>query len=173
MSEVAISNNGQALAVEHISNTNVHLSSDERALLSSGSLARLDDSGALVTASGEAVPVVPDSRTINKKPLTSNIVLSPDDVGAASKSKIVTSTISTTWTGDTAPYTQSISLADVKDNSIVEISLPSTATIEEVKAYQALNLQDGGQAAGSITLRAFGTKNTSNITVTIIIRGDI
>lgn len=80
--------------------------------------------------------------------------------------------IGTTWTGTAAPYTQTIALACVKANSIVEISLPSTATIEQVEAFLELNLQDGGQAAGSITLRAFGSKNSIEIPVNVIVRSD-
>jgi hypothetical protein len=77
--------------------------------------------------------------------------------------------IGTAWTGNTVPYTQTIPLECVRANSIVEIALPATATVEEVKAFQRLNLQDGGQTDGSITLRAFGTKNTIEIPVNIVI----
>lgn len=78
-------------------------------------------------------------------------------------------TISTIWSGSAAPYTQTISLECVRANSILEIALPSTATAEEVKAFQLLNLQDGGQTAGSFTLRAFGTKNAIEIPVNVVI----
>ena len=78
-------------------------------------------------------------------------------------------TIGTAWAGSAAPYTQTINLGCVRPNSIVEIALPATATVEEVKAFQRLNLQDGGQADGSITLRAFGAKNTIEIPVNVVI----
>lgn len=78
-------------------------------------------------------------------------------------------TIGTAWTGTAVPYTQTINLGCVRKDSIVEIALPSTATVEEVKAFQRLNLQDGGQADGSFTLRAFGTKNTVEIPVNVVI----
>lgn len=93
-------------------------------------------------------------------------------VYTALKSKRTTATIGTTWTGTSAPYTQTISISGVKADSIVEISLPSTATASQVQQFQDLNLQDGGQAAGSITLRAFGTKNTVAIPVNVIVRSD-
>lgn len=93
-------------------------------------------------------------------------------VYAAIKSKQTTATIGTTWDGSSAPYTQTISISGVKANSIVEISLPSSATAAQVTAFQKLNLQDGGQTAGSITLRAFGTKNTISIPVNVVVRSD-
>lgn len=93
-------------------------------------------------------------------------------VYAAIKSKQTTATIGTTWDGASAPYTQTISISGVKVNSIVEISLPSNATAAQVAAFQKLNLQDGGQTAGSITLRAFGTKNTISIPVNVVVRSD-
>ena len=64
-------------------------------------------------------------------------------VFSAMKSKQTTATIGTAWNNTSAPYTQTISISGVKADSIVEISLPSTATAAQVKAYQALNLQDG------------------------------
>ncbi len=93
-------------------------------------------------------------------------------VFSAMKSKRTTATIGTTWNNTSAPYTQTISVSGVKADSIVEISLPSTATAAQVAAFLDLNLQDGGQAAGSITLRAFGTKNSIEIPVNVIVRSD-
>ena len=56
---------------------------------------------------------------------------------------------------------------------MVEIALPSTATADQVKEFQKLVLQDGGQTNGSITLKAFGTKNSVSIPVNVIIRRDL
>lgn len=84
-----------------------------------------------------------------------------------------TATIGTTWTGSSAPYTQAISITGVTADSVVEISLPTNATAAQVSAYNDLVLQDGGQSAGQITLRAFGSKNTITIPINVIIRGDL
>lgn len=89
------------------------------------------------------------------------------------RSKLVTVPIGTNWTGEAAPYTQTIEIEGVKENSVIEIALPSTATAVDVAAFQALSLQDGGQAVGSITLRAFGAINSESIPVNVIIRGDL
>lgn len=82
---------------------------------------------------------------------------------------VAAATIGKTWTGTAAPYTQTIPLSCVAANSILEISLPATATVAEVEAFQELNLQDGGQADGSFTLRAFGSKNAIEIPVNVTI----
>lgn len=77
-------------------------------------------------------------------------------------------TISTSWDGE-APYTQSIYNANVTTACDVEISLSSTATQAQTEAWNALGLQPGGQAAGSFTLRAWGTVNTISIPVEVTI----
>lgn len=87
------------------------------------------------------------------------------------KASRYTQNISTTWTGTAAPYTQNLSVLGVDENSIVDVSLASTATEKQVKAYNALNLQDGGQSVGQITLKAFGAKNTVAIPINVIVRG--
>lgn len=78
--------------------------------------------------------------------------------------------INTTWTGTTAPYTQTINMKGVTATSIIEISLSSEATASQVEAYNALMLQDGGQAANVFVLRAFGTKNTIKIPINVLIK---
>lgn len=89
------------------------------------------------------------------------------------KSTQTTSVISTLWVGSTAPYTQSMIINGVTEKSIIEISLPSDVNADQVEAYQALNLQDGGQDIDKITLRAFGEKNTIEIPINIVIRKDL
>ena len=88
------------------------------------------------------------------------------------KATVRTANIGTTWTGNTAPYTQTLSVLGVAADSVVDIFLSSDATASQVAEYGKLNLQDGGQSAKSITLKAFGTKNTATIPIKIIIRGE-
>lgn len=88
-------------------------------------------------------------------------------------SQKTTATIGTTWTGSSAPFSQTISVSGVTASSVVEISLPTNATAAQVEAYNNLVLQDGGQTTNSITLRAFGSKNTITIPINVIIRGDL
>lgn len=88
------------------------------------------------------------------------------------KATVKTANIGTTWTGSSAPYTQTINVIGVAADSVVDIFLSSNATASQVTEYGKLNLQDGGQSANSITLKAFGTKNTATIPIKIIIRGE-
>lgn len=96
-----------------------------------------------------------------------------EDLGGVSPSTLRTAQIGTSWTGTAIPYSQTISVTGVKANSAVEISLPSTATEAQVKAFNRLVLVDGGQAANSITLKAFGELNTISIPINVIVRGDL
>lgn len=124
-----------------------------------------------------------DQMALWRVPVTGATISAPVQMFSVSKSLAgadngnktikTTATIGTSWTGSAAPYTQSISISGVTADNVVEISLPSTATAAQVEAYQALNLQDGGQAAGSITLRAFGDVNTVSIPINVVIRGDL
>lgn len=90
------------------------------------------------------------------------------------KAKILDRTISTKWEGSSAPYTQNITVlgSGVTDTSVIDIVLASTATVEEVAAFGKLNLQGGDQNTRTITIRAFGTKNTVSIPIKVIVRGE-
>lgn len=82
--------------------------------------------------------------------------------------------IGTSWSGSSAPYTQNIPCDSLSSASnIIEISLPPSATAQQVEQFNALVLQDGGQTASTFTLRAFGTKNTVEIPITVIVRKDL
>lgn len=81
--------------------------------------------------------------------------------------------IGTEWSGTSAPYTQKFTYSGIGSTSVIEISLPSTATSEQVEQFNALVLQDGGQTANTFTLKAFGTKNTVSIPIRVIVRRDL
>lgn len=116
---------------------------------------------------------VPLTRKVNNKQLNADISLIPDDIGAARKSIILSAIIlPDKWANTSIPYTQKINISDVKADSIVEISMPDTATEEEIKQFQYLNLTDGGQGNGYIELKSWGIKNTVDITISVVIRGD-
>lgn len=88
------------------------------------------------------------------------------------KAKRISAVITTTWNGSEPPYTQSIAVAGVTPTSIIEISLASSATPQQESQWDALRLKDGGQTNDQITLKASGQKNTVNIPINIILRGD-
>lgn len=77
------------------------------------------------------------------------------------------------WTGDAAPYSQTISVAGVTATSANEVLPGASITADQLEAFQDANIQDGGQAAGSITLLAYGDKPTIDLPARIIVRGDL
>lgn len=76
------------------------------------------------------------------------------------------------WTGDAAPFVNSLSVEGVTESSIVDISLSSVATQEQAKAWMAGQFADGGQEEGSVTIKAFGSKPEADIPVAVVVRGD-
>lgn len=81
-----------------------------------------------------------------------------------------TATLTTNWTGAEAPYSQTITVPGVTTISIVDIDVVNSVTAEQLDAYINAKIVDGGQAANSITLKAFGEKPTVAIPIKIVIR---
>lgn len=91
----------------------------------------------------------------------------------AGASEIVTATLlATSWTGSSAPYTYTLAVTGVTATSNQELLPSLTITEEQLTALQAANIQDGGQAANSATLKAFGDKPTIDLPIRVIVRGD-
>jgi hypothetical protein len=98
----------------------------------------------------------------------------PNDVGAASKSHSAPVTLTAAgWTGAAAPYSQMVSVVGVTTTSVNEILPGASITADQLTALQAANLQDGGQAAGSITLLAYSDKPAIDLPIRVIVRGDM
>lgn len=94
-------------------------------------------------------------------------------LGAAGKSTVVTASLAVaSWEGAAAPYTYTLSVEGVTATSNQEILPGLNITSAQLKALQAANIQDGGQAVGKITLKAFGTKPTIALPIRVIKRGD-
>ena len=74
------------------------------------------------------------------------------------------------WTGEDVPYENILTVEGVTAGSIVEVTLQACPTEEQVTACAGAMLVDGGQADGSITLRAMGDKPEVDIPITVIIR---
>ena len=92
----------------------------------------------------------------------------------SNKSTLTTKTLSkTSWTGSEPPDTYSLSVSGVTTTSVQEILPTTSATEEQITALQAANMQDGGQSAGKITIKAWGDKPEIDLPVRIIIRGDL
>lgn len=88
----------------------------------------------------------------------------------AGKSTAVNTTISASgWSENT--YILAVNGVTTTTNQ--EIIPAITITPEQLEALQSANIQDGGQANGSITLKAFGTVPTIDIPIRVIVRGDM
>lgn len=108
------------------------------------------------------------------------VEVTADSIGAASKeyvdSVVIGTTLSVTlasasWTGTAAPYTYTISNSAITATSTQEVSPATDITADQLTALQSANIIDGGQAAGSMTLKAFGKKPSVDIPVRIIVKG--
>lgn len=69
------------------------------------------------------------------------------------------------WLGDTVPYQCTVQIPGVTASSIVELGISSTAAKDQVRAWLDAQIVDGGQGAGTITLKAFGWKPAVNLPV--------
>ena len=91
----------------------------------------------------------------------------------AGTSETVTATLlAVSWTGDAAPYTYTLAVTGVTANSNQELLPALNITKEQLIALQAANIQDGGQTADTIILKAFGDKPTIDLPIRVIGRGD-
>lgn len=75
------------------------------------------------------------------------------------------------WTGDTAPYSITLSVAKATTTNNIDI-IPQASTADAIESWQALGYMLGTQEEGSITIQAWGDKPTADIPVKVIIRGD-
>src|SRR5699024_1464951 len=72
------------------------------------------------TPTASDVGAVPTTRTINSKPLSSNITLTADDVGAGAPANSATVTLTASgWTGSAAPFSQQVSCSIVAADTAV------------------------------------------------------
>ena len=77
-----------------------------------------------------------------------------------------------TWTGTSAPYKYTISDSNIiGNNTIVQLSLPSSMTTSQRTAYRKAQIESGDVSVGKIILYAYGTKPSENIPITLSIGG--
>lgn len=69
------------------------------------------------------------------------------------------------WLGDAVPYQCTVQVTGAVSSSIVELGVSSTATKDQVRAWLDAQIVDGGQGAGTITLKAFGWKPMIDIPI--------
>lgn len=89
------------------------------------------------------------------------------------KSTIVNVTLlAANWAGTEAPYTYTATVAGVTTTSTQDWANSTSITEEQLTAWQAANIVDGGQGVGSVTFKAFGAKPTVDIPLRCILRRD-
>lgn len=74
------------------------------------------------------------------------------------------------WTGSAIPYSQTINVSSVVADSDIDILPAVNPDATQLEQLQKANLQDGGQAAGTITLLAYGEKPTVDINIRVTVR---
>lgn len=108
--------------------------------------------------------------------------ITPASIGAASVSELAgkadkSTTVSTTlpaesWSGESAPYGQTVIVPGVTATSNNEVLPGADVTQAELEALQAANLVDGGQEEGYIFLKAWGDRPEIDLPIRVIVRGD-
>ena len=121
-----------------------------------------------ITAEGK----IADARAL--KTLSDKITTNTNNI-AKLNSKIQNVTLSSTsWSGSEAPFSYTVSNSNVTSTSkIVEIMPANGATNAQLQAYLSAGLCGGATGTGTITIKAFGKKPTTNIPITIVVRGEI
>ena len=162
---------------DHIGDTIKHITAAERtkwdAMLpasqkgAAGGVASLGNDGKVLAGQLPAT-MTPAAHAASHKTGGSD-ALSPADIGAAAKASIVTATLAANGWAD-GVYILTVSGVTATSNQEI---LPAVGiTAEQLEALQAANIQDGGQAAGNITLKAYGDVPTIDIPIRVIKRGD-
>ena len=114
----------------------------------------------LYTATGSAT-----DGTLTQKAINDNY---------SGKSTKVSVTLSASgWSGDAAPYTNTVSVTGVTETNNVEVLIPSTVTAAQAEAWMGAGILCGSQTTDSITLQAYGDKPSIDIPIECIIRKDI
>ena len=91
----------------------------------------------------------------------------------ANKSTTTTATLlAASWVGSSAPYTYTLTVSGVTTTSIQELLPTIDTTSAQINGLLAANIQDAGQSANTINLKAFGTKPGIDLPIRIILRGD-
>jgi hypothetical protein len=102
-----------------------------------------------------------------------NMVLIDTAMGErAMKSVIIAKTLTSAgWLGSSAPYTQTVDIEGLAADANGTVGLAPTATAAQMEAAADAKLLVTAQAAGSITVSAFGDKPTINLPIQILIVG--
>lgn len=88
------------------------------------------------------------------------------------KATVAATLLAASWTGSEAPLVYTLAIAGVTATSYQELLPAVNITAEQLTALQAANITDAGQAAGTMTLKAYGKKPTVDIPIRVIKEGE-
>lgn len=88
------------------------------------------------------------------------------------KATVTATLLASGWTGSEAPFVYTLAIAGVTASSYQELLPAVNITAEQLKALQAANITDAGQAAGTMTLKAYGKVPTVDIPIRVIKEGE-
>lgn len=77
------------------------------------------------------------------------------------------------WSGDKAPYSQTVAVDQITADTNAIVGLSASATADERRVCRNACLSPTSQAAGSITLIAEGRKPEKDIPIVVIILGGV
>ena len=141
---------------------NVDNTSDVNKPISNATQAALNDKQAKITASG-----------LLKGDGAGGVTAASAGMDYSGPKATVTATLlASGWTGSEAPFVYTLAIAGVTATSYQELLPAVNITAEQLKALQAANITDGGQAAGSMTLKAYGKVPTVDIPIRVIKEGE-
>lgn len=102
------------------------------------------------------------------------VTAAQERVNYAGASTMVSVTLlAANWTGDEAPYTYTVTITGVTATSVQDWTNDPAITLAQLEAWQAANVVDAGQAADSVTFKAWGEKPTVDIPLRCILRKDM
>jgi hypothetical protein len=96
-----------------------------------------------------------DSSAFSKKSTSTNITL-----------------LTATWSGSSAPYSYTVTVTGVTATNNIELVPQSSLTTAQATALANAQILTGTQTTNSITMKAYGTKPSIDLPITVIIRGD-
>lgn len=84
------------------------------------------------------------------------------------KPKTVTATLTTSWSGTAAPFTQNVSVSGLTATTgVVVVSIAPTATVAQYTAAADAQLHPKTQGAGTLTISAMSEKPTVSIPIVV------
>lgn len=153
----------------HISDKIMHMTESEHVVVS-----KLGESteGTLTYNGSEIKPSVATTESAGiVKPDGKTIDIDRDGIIKVKGFSVTKTLKSADWSGDTSPFSQTISVDSVSTDSYVELTVPSNIALGEVESYQSACIISGTVNNGSITVNAYGEKPSINLPLLIIVRG--